>query len=61
LPLEFSTWIARMQTPRASADVIRSLHAEMAGDVRVYFELTPAGDFTVDTMDVRASPLPVKV
>jgi ubiquinone/menaquinone biosynthesis C-methylase UbiE len=55
LPLEFSSWIARMRTPQARADVIRSLHADMADEVRAYFDLTPAGDFTVDTMDVRAS------
>jgi ubiquinone/menaquinone biosynthesis C-methylase UbiE len=54
LPLEFASWIARMKTPPARAEVIRSLHAEMAGDVRAYFELTPAGDFTVDTLEVRA-------
>ena len=56
LPLEFAAWIARMGTPPARADVIRALHAEMAGDVRAYFELTPAGDFTVDTIDLRAKP-----
>jgi SAM-dependent methyltransferase len=56
LPLEFSSWIARMGTPPARADVIRSLHAEMAGEVQTYFELTPAGDFTVDTIDIRAVP-----
>ena len=56
LPLEFSSWIARMGTPQARADVIRSLHAEMSDEVRAHFEITPAGDFTVDTMDVRAVP-----
>jgi SAM-dependent methyltransferase len=56
LPLEFSSWIARMGTPPARAAVIRGLHAEMAGDVRSYLELTPAGDFTVDTIEVRAKP-----
>ena len=55
LPLEFAGWIARMGTPPARADVIRALHAEMAGEVRTYFELTPAGDFTVDTIDIRAT------
>jgi len=54
LPLEFASWIARMKTPPSRAEVIRSLHAEMAGDVRAYFELTPAGDFTVDTLEIRA-------
>jgi hypothetical protein len=54
LRLEFASWIARMGTPPARADVIRALHAEMAGDVRAYFELTPAGDFTVDTLEIRA-------
>jgi SAM-dependent methyltransferase len=56
LPLEFSSWIARMGTPPARAAVIRGLHAEMAGEVRTYFELTPAGDFTVDTITVTLSP-----
>jgi ubiquinone/menaquinone biosynthesis C-methylase UbiE len=54
LPLEFASWIERMRTPPVRADVIRSLHADMADDVRIYFELTAAGDFTVDTMGVRA-------
>lgn len=56
LPLDFAAWIERMGTPPARADVIRSLHAEMAGEVRAYFELAPTGDFTVDTVDVRAVP-----
>jgi SAM-dependent methyltransferase len=55
LPLDFASWIARMRTPQTRADVIRSLQAEMADEVRAYFEVTPAGDFTVDTMHVRAS------
>jgi ubiquinone/menaquinone biosynthesis C-methylase UbiE len=54
LPLDFSSWIARIGTPPVRADVIRSLPAEMSAEVRTYFELTAAGDFTVDTMDVRA-------
>lgn len=56
LHLEFGSWIARMKTPPERAAVIRGLHGEMAADVRAYFELTPAGDFTVDTMDLRARP-----
>jgi SAM-dependent methyltransferase len=55
LRLEFASWIARMRTPPARAEVIRTLPAEMSGDVRDYFELTPAGDFTVDTLEVRAA------
>lgn len=54
LRLEFASWIARMRTPPARAAVIRALPAEMAADVRDYFELTPAGDFTVDTLEVLA-------
>lgn len=54
LPLEFATWVARMNTPPARADVIRALAAEMSDGVRAYFELTPAGDFTVDTLEIRA-------
>jgi SAM-dependent methyltransferase len=54
LPLDFASWIERMRTPPARVDVIRSLHAEMSAEVRTYFELTAAGDFTVDTIDIRA-------
>jgi ubiquinone/menaquinone biosynthesis C-methylase UbiE len=54
LPLDFASWIARMNTPPALAEVIRALHTEMADEVRAYFELTPAGDFTVDTLEIRA-------
>jgi SAM-dependent methyltransferase len=54
LPLDFASWIARMGTPPARADVIRALHADMADEVRAYFELTPAGDFTVDTLEIRS-------
>lgn len=54
LRLEFASWTARMATPPARAEVIRSLHADMADDVRAYFELAPAGDFTVDTLELRA-------
>ncbi len=56
LPLDFASWIERMRTPPARADVIRSLHPEMSAEVQTYFELTPAGDFTVDTIDIRCHP-----
>ena len=49
LPLEFSSWIARINTPLAHVAAIRSLQEMMAQDVRDYLEIRSGGDFTIDT------------
>ena len=55
LHLEFASWIERMNTPSVRADAIRSLQQTLSNDVVSYFDITPSGDFTVDTIDVLAS------
>jgi hypothetical protein len=55
LHLEFASWIERMNTPQVRAEAIRSLQQTLSNDVVGYFEITPRGDFTVDTIDILAS------
>ncbi len=57
LYLDFASWIERINTPQVRADAIRSLQQTLSAEVVHYFEITPQGDFTVDTIDVLASPL----
>jgi SAM-dependent methyltransferase len=54
VPLDFASWIARMQTPEPQADVIRTLMAQMPAEVRAHFEIAPGGSFTIDTMSLAA-------
>ncbi len=56
LYLEFASWIERMNTPRVRTDAIRSLQQTLSHEVVNYFEITPQGDLTVDTIDVLAAP-----
>ncbi len=56
LHLEFASWIERMNTPRVRTDAIRSLQQTVSHEAVNYFEITPQGDFTVDTIDVVAAP-----
>jgi ubiquinone/menaquinone biosynthesis C-methylase UbiE len=58
LHLEFASWVERMNTPRVRAEAIRSLQQTLSHEVVGYFEITPHGDFTVDTIDVLASAIP---
>lgn len=55
LHLDFASWIERINTPRVRTDAIRSLQQTLSHEVVSYFEITPHGDFTVDTIDVLAS------
>lgn len=49
LRLDFTSWIARMQTPRIQADAIRALEAQMSEEVVAHFEIEADGSFTIDT------------
>lgn len=49
LHLGFASWVARMKTPQAHIDAIRSLQQNAASEVREYFAMQPDGSFTVDT------------
>lgn len=50
LPLEFSTWIARMRTPEVLSRAIRLYQESASAEVKAYFELQEEGSFTSDTI-----------
>lgn len=50
LPLEFSSWVARMRTPAVLCETIRVYQESASQDVKAYFELQPDGSFTSDTI-----------
>ena len=50
LPLEFSSWVARMRTPEALAEAIRLYQQSASAEVKAYFELQQDGSFTSDTI-----------
>ncbi|MBU9837941.1 class I SAM-dependent methyltransferase [Rahnella perminowiae] len=55
LPLEFTSWIARMRTPEHFAVAIRELQKVMSDEVVQHFEIQPDGTFTSDIMMLVAS------
>ncbi|KGB00969.1 methyltransferase domain protein [Enterobacteriaceae bacterium ATCC 29904] len=54
LPLEFSSWIARMRTPEALSQAIRLYQQSASAEVKAYFELQSDGSFTSDTLFAEA-------
>lgn len=54
LPLEFSSWIARMRTPEALSKAIRMYQDSASAEVKAYFELQDDGSFTSDTIMAEA-------
>ena len=50
LPLEFSSWVARMRTPEALAAAIRLYQDSASAEVKAYFALQDDGSFTSDTI-----------
>ncbi|EGT0659877.1 methyltransferase domain-containing protein [Citrobacter werkmanii] len=54
LPLEFSSWVARMRTPAALIEAIRLYQQSASADVKAYFALQEEGSFTSDTIMVEA-------
>jgi SAM-dependent methyltransferase len=55
--LEFTSWIARMRTPEIHAQAIRSLQAEISGDVVKHFAIEADGSFMLDTMSLEATAI----
>ncbi len=49
LPIEFSSWVTRMNTDPVHAQAIRSLQGKMAAEVKTHFALADDGSFTLDT------------
>lgn len=54
LPLEFSTWVARMRTPAPLVEAIRLYQQSASADVKTYFGLQDDGSFVSDTIMVEA-------
>ena len=54
LPLEFSSWIARMRTPEVLSQAIRLYQESASAEVKAYFELQDDGSFTSDTIMAEA-------
>ena len=50
LPLEFSSWVARMRTPAALTEAIRLYQDSASAEVKAYFALQQDGSFTSDTI-----------
>jgi SAM-dependent methyltransferase len=48
--LEFSAWVARMNTAPVFVAAIRALQGEAVGEVARYFAIEPDGSFSIDTM-----------
>ncbi len=57
LPLEFTAWVTRMQTPPERVAVIRGLLANAPQEVRDYLQLQPDGSFSLDVVMFEASVL----
>ncbi|AZY50405.1 class I SAM-dependent methyltransferase [Bordetella avium] len=49
LPLEFSSWVARMRTPQALVRALRDMTAIAPQPVKQHFEIQEDGSFTSDT------------
>lgn len=54
LPLEFSSWVARMRTSEVLADAIRVYQQSASTEVKTYFALQNDGSFTSDTIMIEA-------
>jgi len=54
LPLEFSSWIARMRTPADHVTAIQALWRAAPAEVRAYFSLSEDYSFEIDTVLVAA-------
>lgn len=50
LPLEFSSWVARMRTSEPLVEAIRLYQQSASAEVKAYFELQEDGSFTNDTI-----------
>lgn len=55
LPLEFSSWIARMRTPPERALAVRSVWESAPDEVREYFGVQPDGSFMLDVLMIEAT------
>lgn len=54
LPLDFRTWVGRMQTPSVYVDAIRSLLEKAPHEVLHYFQIAEDGSFMPDAIYIEA-------
>lgn len=54
LPLEFSSWVARMKTPENIVEAIRYLQNKVSDEVRAHFAIAEDGSFVSDTIMFQA-------
>jgi SAM-dependent methyltransferase len=54
LPIDFASWIARMNTPEGNAQAIRALQDAMPERVRRHFDVAADGSFAFDTLMLEA-------
>lgn len=54
IPLEFSSWVARMRTPPALVEAIRIYQESASAEVKTYFALQKEGSFASDIIMVEA-------
>jgi ubiquinone/menaquinone biosynthesis C-methylase UbiE len=48
--IDFTSWIARMQTPAPQAEAIRMLQNAASADVRAHFGIEPDGSYMLDAL-----------
>lgn len=56
MPIEFTSWVARMKTPDIHIQAIRSLQQRMAGEVIRRFAIDADGSFILDAMTLELDP-----
>lgn len=58
LPMEFTSWTARIRTPPARVAALQATFDDLPGEARTYFEVTPTHSFVIDAgwMESRYRP-----
>jgi len=60
IPIEFKTWVERMQTPAQHVDALRSLLKKVPQEVRSYFQIAEDGSFQADSLLIEAKRVSVE-
>ncbi|MDR3640302.1 MAG: class I SAM-dependent methyltransferase [Humidesulfovibrio sp.] len=56
LPLEFASWVARMETSELRAKAVRDVLAKAAEEARRHFQVQPDGSFVLDVVWLETTP-----
>jgi SAM-dependent methyltransferase len=52
VPIAFSAWLKRMNTPAAQAEAIRAVQRQVSTEVRQYFSIAEDGSFEIDAVTI---------